>query len=334
MDSSRPSEAPVDEEYARRSRRAELEELAAGHTVAELIALLSRLEAQGRLRERAAYDVVRRLAALVALDDAHAEELRALLGQGSLSERCSNFVAGALGSAGSPAAQAVLAGIALDDSLRPSARTACVVSLATVERPTREAEESLRALAQRRDPYGIADTSLLILGVMADKVSSDDSSRAASLTRFVLEREGRYRSEGQPQLFLEALGNAGSNEGYDSIVRYLGASSAEVRTSAVRALLRLSHPGVDARLVNALSDEVVTVRLAAVDTIARRPSSRESLEALGKVALADEAKGVRRSAIEALGRQGEQAAAREALRRVAEDDPDPELRALAESCLG
>ncbi|MCZ6795684.1 MAG: HEAT repeat domain-containing protein [Planctomycetota bacterium] len=326
-------EAPERSMEAARQRR--LNELAARGSLTDVVGQLSGLVDGGGERSREAYELVRQLAALIALDEQNAWAADNLIRSGQLSGTSANFVAGALGSAGTEAAQEVLADLLADRSFAPGLRSSCLVALSAAEHPTEKAEMTLRALVDEigDDASGVPANALLVLGVMADRVADEDGPRSADIARFLVAREEEMRTKRRIDILLEALGNAGGEESYGTIEKYLGSKNGGTRAVAVSALRRVEDTAVEGHLRAALGDSSPDVRLAAIDTLEARAGTQGFIDVVGEGALTAAETPVRRAAVVYLGERLDQPGAREILERVSANELDSDLRRLASEFL-
>lgn len=295
---------------------------------------LASLVESGAERQREAYDLVCRLAKLAERDDANAWAVAALIRQESMPGIAKNFLAGALGSAGTLAAQEMLADLLQERGFDPGFRSACLIALSAVESPGEKAEWTLRDLVDEVDKTGVNTNALLVLGVMASRLSHEHAPRQSDIARFIMDRERSLLDGGHIKTFLAALGNAGADESYPVVETYLRDSDDAVRAAAIAALKRLEHEGVDGHLRAALRDQSSDVQLAAIETLGSRPVSPEDLDVIGQAALRAEENRLRRAAIVFLGdRIADSTSGRDILERVTAEEPDEDLRRLARDYL-
>lgn len=333
MIAARPDEAD-DSEFAQEEiSHPETGNGGARHSVTDLGMQLLRLVESGAEREREAYELVCRLATLIARKDGNAWAVADLIRSGRVTGAAQNFLAGALGSAGTSAAQAVLADLLLEDGFEEGFRSSCLVALATTKEPSEKAEWVLRALAVESEPSGVDRNALLVLGVMADRLRDANSLRQIEIARFLMDREAPLLAAGHIETLLAALGNAGVNESYPVIEKYLHDPDNSTRAAAVSALKRLEHARIDDHLRNAFRDQSSAVRLAAIETLGDRPITPDLLEAIGKTALLDQEDRLRRAAIVFLGDRVASADSRSILERVSSQEPLEDLRRLAQDYL-
>lgn len=331
LESLRPNAAPlvpqIDDLDA-------LAALAEGHTVAGLIDRLTDLMAKGEGESREAYEAMEALAALITLDDENAVLARDAVLAGTLLGDVANFVAGALGSAGTPAAQQMLSEIATNTGVPPGVRLASLMSLQIPSNPTPTAVQTVRTLANQDDEAGLGRTALLAYGTMASRLQAIDPSRAKVLSDDLLAREAAMVARGDADVFLDAIGNAGVTDAYPTVARYLASGDPALRAHAVGALQHMSDDRAAAALRNAFADPDAAVRRAALETAAARSPTQPLADRVIKTMLFSSDPNQRKAAVSYLADATHLAGVRQALTRVSRTDGDPALRTLAKQALG
>ncbi len=189
--------------------------------------------------------------------------------------------------------------------LEPRLRTECVVSLSAIRQPTVAVEVALQQICRERAFETIGLNALLTLGIVAKRARALDGGRADAILGFMLGREPVFAARGETRVFLQALANTGSAQGFTVLRRYSQDADDELRATAVAAMAWVPESGVAAVL---------------------REVSQQSLTA----SEAD----LRRAAIVLLGQHVSREQCQQALLRVRSNDPDQELRQLAAELLG
>lgn len=269
--------AQVQAEDDRRRR----ETLTKGETVSGLLQLLATFASQGRMGSREAFDAGRKLEALFALDDARVAEALSLLRLGGWPGAVSGFLTGALGSAGTPAAQDALVAVLEESCFDESTKDSALVALTSPTTPTRRAELAVRCLSEGDLSVRRPSTATLVLGSMGHNLSKTDPLRARDIVGSLAERAAATRDLGGTLVLINALGNAGGAEAYPVVRRHLEDRCAAVRTAAVIALRRVPGPDAEADVVDRLAkDPDPSVRSAAVQVLRDRPPTERGERAL------------------------------------------------------
>lgn len=272
-----------------------------------------------------------RMAALFRIDAASAADAGARIRAGADREE-TQLLAGALGSAGAPAAQRALADLARDSGLADGARAQAVIALGLSANPTSEAIAALRALV--RGPEGdLREGALLAMGNLALHLRGTDPAGAAAIVDELVALLATAASDADRASVLRALGNTGDERIVGVVASYLGSGDWTVRAAVYWSLRQISTADAARLLVRGLSDPGSGVRSAAVSAIATQPPAGFTglLIAL-----------YRREAIADVRREILVVAATHAsttneyvhlLETAARTDPDPELQKLAAAAL-
>jgi HEAT repeat protein len=178
----------------------------------------------------------------------------------------------------------------------------------------------------RMDSLGA--TSMLLLGALARRSEGRLIDRLLGL-------EKHARSLGASDVWLQALGNSGSDVALERARPYFQASEEWVRAAAVSAVRKLETPAAfDLLAQRAARDDSLAVRARAIDSLAssKRPAAARRLVDLLK---GESQVQPRRLLLMGLGRHAawKNASAERALRAAASRDPAPELRQLARRLL-
>lgn len=284
--------------YAAGSERRRWQEQLRGVTLDELLAELSRALGAQPADAEAVDRVFQRLQWFLQLDDRAAAQLGEQLATRQLGLEAAQVALGALGAAGTEAAQRVLVDVRADASLGADVRQAATIACLQLEKPN----EALLAgmVADAGGDSDLRGPSMLVLGAVAPRAGAplaDGRSPVAAL--LAMERGAAAR--GELSTWLLAVANCNPPEALPIAQRLLDDADASVRGAACVAL--------------------------------RGQPATAALGALVDRGLADSEPGVRLEALLALGRRSEPAA-RAAIERVAAQDPDEAVRARARRLLG
>ncbi len=293
------------------------ERLARRRPTAELLEALAATEGV----ERA--ELMVQLTAKVRQDPALAAELVAGLLEGRF-EGAGATVVGALGSAHHPTAQRAL--VRLAEAGDGELEAAAIAQLGLGEAPTDETTRALEGWMDEADEQ-VHATATLAFGSAARGVGAE---RAVEMVDELLDRLDHAETPDQESLVLDALGNSGAPEATSAIRAALDSPDPRVRRAAVGALRNVPDPEAEPLLAEALaSDPHPAVRLEAVRVAASR-GAQPLLPALADALRADPERTVRLEVVvtlmRALGAPGVEAL----LVTAAEEDPDPEVRRVAE----
>ncbi|MBI4615521.1 MAG: HEAT repeat domain-containing protein [Planctomycetes bacterium] len=207
----------------------------------------------------------------------------------------------ALGEAGTPEAQAVLARVFASGEAGESIRIAALQSFVQVESPTAATAGAIRRLIESGEDGDVGLTAFLVAGGVAGRLESDAEGRR--LLDAVRAEAGRRGGEWEVA-YVAALGNAGHPSIEGAILPYLAAEDPRVRATAVRSLRELSSSGARAAVRNALEEDgSPEVRLEALRVLAGR-GDEESVRAIRWAVDADPEESVREEARRILDRDG------------------------------
>lgn len=311
------------------------EQLVRGARFEDLLAQLRRLPTGADGQERA--NLLVRLSALMRLEPAAARRAQLAIAQGTEVPTARTLL-GALGGAGSAAAQEALVQVGESAALSPELRMNAVAALGLSDQPEEASAAALQRLAS--DPNAdVRSTALLALGntALAQRRSGQTGEAAAAVDE-LLSRLTAAQTEDEQLLYLQALGNTGDPRALPALQAALRVPSVEVRKAAAQALRFMpSDSGgtsPDQLLTEALRDPAVPVRLGALFAVSFRPLL-VFLPALQQLVLHDGDEGVRSETVNLLGRALGSAGAQlvpgilHTLKQAAERDPAPRVRKTA-----
>lgn len=242
---------------------------------------------------------------------------------------------GALGSAGTPEAQAALVSL-IEDAEVTRARQAAISLLGRVEVPTRESENALRRLlieVSKDDP--VHNTVVLALGNQARMLRTRDDDRYRALVDDALSNAQSAESLGDKTTVLAALGNTTAPRALKVLSGALSDERAQVRESAARALAGIECARATVLLFDALEQDIdVSVRRAAAAGLGRRRLSETQIERVTRHFEGEKAEQVRISMLRAISDYA--SISRHVLTKLQhlqDADPSPDVRRLASMTL-
>lgn len=208
-------------------------------------------------------------------------------------------------------------------------------SLATVNKPTEQAEEALRNLAfESKDP-DIRAMVQLALGAQSRRIAAFSPERAAKIVdRFIEELKHSSSPEMKKQLLL-ALGNAGSPRALPVISDFATSSSSGLRATALHAMRFIDSQEAEKLLINALrSDQDNSVRLSAASSLGYRKMTPTSFPIQRQIFLKDSDVNLRLKVLENLWKAHEAfPEVRILVKKAASDDPSEGVRKAAKNIM-
>lgn len=234
---------------------------------------------------------------LLRLDDRASEALGELLASRQVDGAAARVALGALGAAGTDAAQQQLIALRSDQGLGDELRHCATVSCLQLARPNAALRADLLSSARGDSPH--AESSLLVLGALATR-GAPAAGEPSSL-QSLLAMEGEATARGQLSTWLLAVANTRADVVEAIALRHLGHADAQVRAAACVGLGRV--PGTTALralLESGVTDRDPAVRHEAVMALSHR-SEPEARAALQRVAAEDQDQSVRERAGRLLG---------------------------------
>ena len=302
-----------------------------GTPVEEIAALQAAVEAEGANGDET-HERMLRLIALIKKNPAAVESvLEALQKEGSM--ELAGVLIGALGAAGTDAAQRGLQDIFAGQDWKSELRAEALYSLAQVQDPIPELDDSLFKLYDEKGP--LASSALLLLAAMGERATQTDSLRRARIEEFVREQAARTDLDADQRIAaLGAVENLASDQTPAVVSRAAVDADDLVRVAAMEALSKTSDPAADQILFRALRNdpsEEVRVHAAKVIGESDRAGGHDLLQ---QIALYDGSDRVRIQAIQALAERARaDAAVRSLLTAVAERDESSEVQDAARGAL-
>ncbi|RYZ03519.1 MAG: hypothetical protein EOO73_27685 [Myxococcales bacterium] len=280
-------------------------------------------------------DVMSRMAALFELDPRSVASASLEIRRASADD--ARTMLGALSDARGPDAQRALAELARDPSFDAGLRNTAMTQLGTLEEPTAETLNSLRTATGDQDPQVRAQATLALGGAVR---RSDANTGPTDATQDAIGDLNRgyalAQTRDEKQLYVDALGNAGSADGLASLKRALADPDPSIRAAAVRSLRFIPGDEVDAMLAQLMTqDPDPGVRMAAIEAAPNRALSPLLMQA-GQAVLKDEKLAALRAAVVAWFAASLSRAPQliPILQAVATSDPSGDVKRVAEAALG
>jgi len=238
------------------------------------------------------------------------------------------FWIAALGDAGSPEAQAALAGLFGEQRYDANMQRDILRSLSLLAEPTLDTTELLASLAAdpllgRQAKYG--------LGTAANRLRARDPERSAAIVSELRAGLAAASNEDSRIDYVKALGNAGDEQAFTDVADQLASENEAVRMQALHAM-RLMPPGRADELLaqQILADADYRVRMAALDAAGLRPPSEVVGKALLESMHSEQVKLTRQALYRTLLSLDSNAPyVQAALEWARDNEKDPDLRALA-----
>jgi len=244
-------------------------------------------------------------------------------------------VLSAIGSAGTPAAQAALTRLATDPAQPLDVRKQAIDAFHEVPEATSSSVDRLLDLADK-DP-NVRENALLALGGLANRKGQTDPDTAGGWVDQIVSRYQRATTDEERIQLLDALGNSGQEGAFAVLEGALTSGSPEVRVAAAKNLRLMPAPRADKLLAALFSPEMdAALRQSALfaASFRRFDAMHDALDALLR---SDPNAELRMTALNALAtylqRDGAVAAA-PLIRWAAENDPDETVRQQAQRTLG
>ncbi|MBL8750447.1 MAG: HEAT repeat domain-containing protein [Planctomycetes bacterium] len=263
--------------YAAGNERRRWQQTLNGVGLGQLLTDIERLLAADPVDAKAVDDAFQRLQWLLKLDDAHAAALAEQLTTRQLGIEVARVALGALGAAGTTAAQNALTTVRSDASVAMPVREAATVACVQLDDPAPSLMQSLAADADGTSE--LQGSSMLVLGALAPKAKSALADGRSPVDK-LLAMENDAAARGDLATWLLAVGNAAPPQTLSIVQRYAADANPAVRAAACVALRRVSDADAVPILSNATSDVDAAVRREALLELGRRPSpeARSAIE--------------------------------------------------------
>jgi len=234
----------------------------------------------------------------------------------------------AIGSAGTPESQALLASLIRERRFDHEQTRSSLINLSTTKAPTAETVEFLRET--RADPAH-GNQARLGLGSAANSLKDTDPAAAIPLVEELKESVKETKAPSDTEVGLRALGNSGSELALDTCESYFENAHPNVRIGAIACARLVPGPRADSLIARGLGDSSDQVIREALSASLHRPYSPTLAPPLILLAKAGPNRTIRILATQVLG--GYIPAAPELLaviNELAANDPDPELKSYAQ----
>lgn len=267
-------------------------------TLEQLVAELDRLLAASPVDPSAVDAAFQQMQWLIKLDDTKAAAIEQQITTRQLATETARVALGALGAAGTDAAQNALGAVRSDASVSGELREAATIACVQLAEPVPSLIDGL--VRDAEGSSSLQSPSMLVLGALAPKAKNALADGRSPVQK-LLAMEADAAARGDLSTWLFAIGNAAPPETLAIVQRYVDNTDPRLRAAACVALRRV----VDVDAVPILADR----------------------------ATKDVDADVRRDAVLELGRRNVPAA-RAALQFVAQNDANEDLRDRARRCLG
>ncbi len=253
--------------YADAAQRREWRERLQGVALADVLAEIERLLAAAKVDDEAVDAAFQKLQWLLRGDDVATRSLAEQLLAGQVASKATGVAIGALGAAGTVAAQDALLALR-DDRVAPPMREQATTACLQLAEPGARLLQSLADEA--RSESGLRSNSLLVLGALAGRAGSPNEGGPSPLAN-LLAMEAGFAARGELDAWVFAVGNSGAPQALDVALRLLGHEQAAVRIACCAVLRRC--PGAqafEALTRRGLADADPMVRMEALAALARR----------------------------------------------------------------
>src|SRR5690606_17203013 len=225
--------------------------------------------------------------------------------------------------------QDVLADMRHDPDLSVDLRRSATISMLQLAKPSERVLTDLaRDIGRAGELVGDDAMAVLLLGALAPRAGEARVGGQSALDT-LLGYEDKASAQGRLDLWLNALGNAGTPEVLPHAERLTRHNDEMVRGAAYNALRQVKTPRALTVLQRGLSDPAPGVRADAVAALGEHRTP-EACALLVRAARDDADPQVRQIAYRGLAPHARPGtAARQALEHAAHNDPDPETREMA-----
>ena len=224
-------------------------------------------------------------------DDEGVAEVMALLREGLQQPELTRLLVGALGSAGTPVAQAGLAEIFSGEEWPLGMRKGALTALVRLESPTAATQASLLSL--HAEGGALSSNALLLLGAVAGKGRQADPAGFAEIEAYLQELALSSTTPKEHRLTLAAIGNLGPATLPDLVHAAYADADDVVRSASVWAARSIPDPSATEFIRQALfGDPSEEVRLRALDALVAHPRPGQA-DAIGEALLTDASESVR-----------------------------------------
>ena len=315
--------------------RPESEALALASDVPDTVEILRNIRGiinESGIESAAAAAAMVQLVEAIKRDDKAVAAVLEKLAEDSCGEDEASLLIGALGAAGTAAAQDGLEEIITAEDSPVERQETALFAFAQVESPREGIDETLRNIYEEKGE--LWNTSLLLLGAVGDRVRSSDPERFEMTADYLLEAYRSAGERGEQAAVLESIGNLALEVTPREIAEAYADTSDRIRRAAVRSLRRTFDSAAEEILLHAFeSDTSDVVRAAAAKTLAEFPYAAD--DGFLRRSLPGEAsERVRRDLLAGLARRERfDDSARDLVDWIAGNDPSIDIRDYAEKLL-
>jgi HEAT repeat protein len=232
--------------------------IVAGATLPDLLAELAASDDDHTMT-----DVAHRLEALLRLEPDVADDVAAQL-HAPPDDRTASVLLGALGNAGTKAAQAALVDTLGAADLASGVRADAAIAMTLVEEPGHDVTAALTRSLDA-DAAELRSASGLALGTIARRLPATDAARRRAIVDELLARLSAATAPAVQAVLLAALGNTADPRALPAIRAALASPTVRVRRTAVEALRSIDDASVDGLIAGVLAaDAEAVVRKGAV----------------------------------------------------------------------
>jgi len=307
----------------------------AGTTIEEQLGRLEQLLAAGMNGTPAEVKTLEKIVALIKKDDTTVDAVVERLSRPEVSKNTdlTSALIGMLGAGGTPKAQETLIGIVNTPDWPLEQREMAIFSFAQVTEPIPDVDLWLQQLHQENGD--LANSSLLVLAAMGDRVREQNPDRFANISEYVIGTAGVPGLDlNEKVVALDAIANLGPQEVPEVVRSALAGDDPLLREKAVLRLKRMQGDTAESLVSNALqTDSAESVRMAAAGLLgdARWPGGCEDLS---RAAVNDSSEHVRVAAVRSLGEWLDtNPQAGRVLQQVARQDASQDVRDAATQLL-
>jgi hypothetical protein len=313
------------------------EEVAALDAIPALLDELVELHAKGGAGSVNEAALMARIVDLIRREPKVVKTLLEKLQANSATDELAAVILGALGAAGTEAAQGGLLSVFSSPDWSESRRYTALTSLAQVETPSAEVFDGLEKLHAERG--ALSTNALLLLGAMASRVKDTDSARYEAIRDEILELAETSSRSVDPEtrsdlLTLSAVKNLRLAETPEFVVD-LYRTGDDIARLEIMDYLEFTHDErANDLLLRALEQDSSDVVRAAAAAELPDPAREVELERLGELATSDRSIEVRKAVVAGLAeRASTEPPVVDLLADVAERSDSEEIRNLATAAI-
>jgi len=284
-------------------------------------------------RAQAARDVYDKLVGYVRTHDTELGDILKTLSGRAADDPWLREVLSALAYVGCKECQRHLVNEVMARESEPAFASDLLSLLAQPAQPSADVEAALRRLTESPQPV-IHDMAELALGTVGYKLRDSDQPRSTAIYQQYADKFRQAQDVNAQMAALSVLGNIGDEGVVDALKPWVVSSDHIRREAAARALRNLRSDGARQMLISMLADDAVSVRRAAVQSIAQMPKSDNALKALSDRFASEKSALVRQPMVQDLARYlRDTPKAQEVVKAAANSDADPDVRLTATNAL-